>query len=123
MVKLVPKFCFHWSRKNDDDGTDHYIWKKGQLGEEDQASYDRLVAFIGKIPPPQRGKGGRMLTIKDGNFLYEPVLILVKELLESEDSLAYLGCLLFISTRFACSFIYFCLITPIFLCRKDESRY
>ena len=68
-------------------------------------------------------KGGRPLTDEDGIFLYDPGLIAIKELLESEDPVAYLGSFLFISTRFVCLFLYFCSLTPFFLYREDESRY
>ena len=89
MNKLVPKFPFHWTRKHYDNGTEVYVWKKGQLGVEDQASIDFLTAFIAGIPPAQReGQGGKPVINKDGKVVYDLGLIGVKELLESEDPVA-----------------------------------
>ena len=62
------------------------------MGEEDQASYDLLTTFIAGIPQVQRvGRGGIPVVDEDGKVICEPDLIGVKELLESEDPIGYLG--------------------------------
>ena len=92
MNKLVSKLHFHWTKKHYDKGTKAYVWKKVRLGPKDQASFDCIYAFVAGIPHVQRvGRGGKPVLDKDGKVVYDLGLIGVKELLESEDLVAYLG--------------------------------
>ena len=60
-----------------------YIWSKDELNDEDLGSYESLVSFVERLPRVQR--------LVKGNWVNEPGLINVKELLGSADPLGYLG--------------------------------
>ena len=90
--KLGPKFPFHYTDKHYERGTDVYVWKKDQLGAKDVASFDRLTAFVMGIPLVQcMGRGEKPIFDKYGKAVFDLGLIGVKELLEIEDTAAYLG--------------------------------
>ena len=68
------------------------MWKEGELGDKDQTSFVVLTTFIVRIPRVQyAGRGGKPVTDKNGEIMYKCDLIAVKELLESEDPVKYLG--------------------------------
>ena len=92
MNKLVCKFPFQWMGKNFDNKLGSYVWREGELGVEDWESFTVLTAFMVCTPLVQHvGRGGRPVTNKNGEAVYESNLIVVKELLESEDPVKYLG--------------------------------
>ena len=50
LTKLVCNFPFQWTKKHFDRKLETYVWKEGQLGNEDQTSFARLAAFVARIP-------------------------------------------------------------------------
>ena len=90
--KLVYKFSFQWTRMHFDNKLGSYVWKKGEIGVKDQESFVVLTTFVARIPRVQQvGRGGKLVMEKNGKVIYDPGLIVVKELLESEDLVKYLG--------------------------------
>ena len=68
------------------------MWKKGELGDEDQTSFAALTTFVARIPRVQcAGWEGKSVTDKNREIMYVSSLIVVKEILESEDPVKYLG--------------------------------
>ena len=59
-------------------------------------SFTVLTAFVARIPRIQLvGRGGMPMIDKNGEPVYVPSLIIVKELLGSEDLIKYLGTYVF----------------------------
>ncbi|KAL5079949.1 hypothetical protein RYX36_008370 [Vicia faba] len=53
VAKLVYKFPFQWTRKHFDSELGSYVWREGELGDEDMEIFVVLTAFVARIPRVQ----------------------------------------------------------------------
>ena len=89
---MVAKFLFQWTSRHFEKELGSYVWREGELGDEDLSSFTTLTLFVARIPPVQRvGRGSRPMLDKNREPMFDPDLINVGELLGSKDPDRYLG--------------------------------
>ena len=68
IAKLIYKFSFQWMRKHFDRELGSYVWREGELGDEDLESFATMIAFVDQIHRVQLvSRGGSSVLDKNGD--------------------------------------------------------